>query len=511
MYHLSLCKCNSAMTDIASGLPAAKRQRREYVEDNLSSEDDTPSYLLRTAESLPVNQALYIDTIDRKVLDFDFEKLCLVSLSDVNVYCCLVCGKYYQGRANSSHAYTHSVNTDHHVFVHLETRRFYVLPQNYEITSEEVLQSLKDIKSAISPEYESLEEIAQLSTISETLVAHDLDHRPYEVGFVGLNNISQNDYENVVLQTLFHVAPIRDFYLSLTLAEHEALNSVIERKSVLNAKLGALARKLWSRRLFRPHISPQDVLQTISTLSKKRFSVLEKTSPKLFMLWMLNHMHAGLAKLTKKSRSVVSQTFQGEVSVTTTKAPSDTNELTKSDDLVVTNTVIQNFWILTLSVPPNPLFKGDSGSSGVNDIPQVSIYQLLKKYDGQTTTQTSSTEIKRFQLKTLPPYLILHIDRDLESPGSRGNPTVVKFPTVIDFTPYAETNEETINYRLIANIRHELRGGVALDRNDDRHEWAVSLPKPDDSWVTLKDLEKTSCEKELMFLDESYIQVWEKI
>jgi len=32
-------------------------------------------------------------------LDFDFEKCCSVSLSPVNVYACLVCGKYFQVRA----------------------------------------------------------------------------------------------------------------------------------------------------------------------------------------------------------------------------------------------------------------------------------------------------------------------------------------------------------------------------------------------------------------------------
>lgn len=39
----------------------------------------------------------YLDTVDRKRLDFDFEKLCSVSLSHVNVYACLICGKYFQG------------------------------------------------------------------------------------------------------------------------------------------------------------------------------------------------------------------------------------------------------------------------------------------------------------------------------------------------------------------------------------------------------------------------------
>lgn len=40
---------------------------------------------------------LYLDTINRHMLDFDFEKVCSVSLTHLNVYACLVCGKYYQG------------------------------------------------------------------------------------------------------------------------------------------------------------------------------------------------------------------------------------------------------------------------------------------------------------------------------------------------------------------------------------------------------------------------------
>ncbi|CAB1319831.1 unnamed protein product, partial [Coregonus sp. 'balchen'] len=32
------------------------------------------------------------------VLDFDFEKLCSISLSHINVYACLICGKYFQGK-----------------------------------------------------------------------------------------------------------------------------------------------------------------------------------------------------------------------------------------------------------------------------------------------------------------------------------------------------------------------------------------------------------------------------
>lgn len=75
----------------------------------------------------------YLDTINRNLLDFDFEKLCSVSLTRINVYACLVCGKYFQGRGTNTHAYTHSVAEAHHVFLNLHNLKFYCLPDNYEI------------------------------------------------------------------------------------------------------------------------------------------------------------------------------------------------------------------------------------------------------------------------------------------------------------------------------------------------------------------------------------------
>ena len=70
----------------------------------------------------------YLDTINRPLLDFDFEKVCSVSLSNHNVYGCLVCGKFFQGRGHQTHAYTHSVHASHHVFINLATGLVYCLP-----------------------------------------------------------------------------------------------------------------------------------------------------------------------------------------------------------------------------------------------------------------------------------------------------------------------------------------------------------------------------------------------
>lgn len=160
------------------------------------------------------NQSLYLETIQRPLLDFDFETRCSVGLSTTNVYACLACGKYFQGRGSSSHAYFHSVDLNHHVFMNLNTLRVYVLPEGYEVVSN----TLDDIKAVANPLY-SKEQVLLLDKESTSngddegsrKVCYDLNHKEYIQGFIGLNNIKHNDYANVVFQALAHVKPLRDF------------------------------------------------------------------------------------------------------------------------------------------------------------------------------------------------------------------------------------------------------------------------------------------------------------
>ena len=128
-------------------------------------------------QKLPVDgyNDLYLDTINRSVLDFDFEKLCSVTLSNINVYACLVCGKYFQGRGPNSHAYFHALDIGHHVYVNMRTKRVYVLPEGYEVTSK----SLDDIKFVVDPRL-SKQEVAQLD--KEAKDSWDLAGKKYHPG-----------------------------------------------------------------------------------------------------------------------------------------------------------------------------------------------------------------------------------------------------------------------------------------------------------------------------------------
>ncbi len=145
----------------------------------------------------------FIGTIKRDMLDFDFEKVCPISLSNLNVYACLVCGKYYQGRGLGTYAYIHSLEEDHHLFINLSDQKVYCLPDGYEVIDK----SLNDIKFNLKPKIE-------LSEIDKINASRALDGTEYIPGCIGLNNIKKTDYVNVVIQGLCRVPDFRNFLIT---------------------------------------------------------------------------------------------------------------------------------------------------------------------------------------------------------------------------------------------------------------------------------------------------------
>lgn len=194
----------------------------------------------------------YLDTISRPNLDFDFEKCCSVSLTHVNVYVCLVCGKYFQGRGLNTHAYTHALETGHHMFMKTDNGSVYCLPDNYEVQVSDaasnafhqlkafhahvgcvsftqllaadlcrsnfaVAHSISTLITAsipwvhLLPQDRSLDDIhhvlnprfpaASIPRLDKaTTWTQALDGTEYMPGLVGLNNMKANDYVNVVIQ-----------------------------------------------------------------------------------------------------------------------------------------------------------------------------------------------------------------------------------------------------------------------------------------------------------------------
>jgi U4/U6.U5 tri-snRNP-associated protein 2 len=480
-----------------------------------STEDDEEIDEVSTAvEFKPARQQgpmegyddLYLDTIDRHVLDFDFEKLCSVTLSNINVYACLVCGKYFQGRGQKSHAYFHALEVGHHVYINMQTQKVYVLPEGYEVRNK----SLDDIKFVSDPTY-TKNEVLSLDRKGNEKSAWALSGKEYIPGFVGMNNIKENDYFNVIVQALSHVPPLRNYFM---LEDFSTKPELVKRLTIL-------FRKIWNPRAFKSHVSPHELLQEISLKSAKRFTLTAQSDPVEFLIWFLNNLHLALGgSKGKPGSSMIQQVFQGRLKIEsqaiTSKA--DAGDRLRFEEAAEVKTDITRFMMLTLDLPAAPLFQDEVEG---NIIPQIPLTSILAKYDG-LKAQEHLNQRKRYRLlHPLPPYLIFHIKRFSKNKFvSERNPTIVTFDARnLDMAPYTEPSPqhhppgEPIWYDLVANIVHEAVKGRedSVEGESEKHEWKVQIQdRSRDQWFQIQDLFVEKKEKELLYLGESYLQIWER-
>lgn len=224
----------------------------------------------------------------------------------------------------------------------------------------------------------------------------------YLPGIVGLNNIKANDYCNVVLQALSHVIPIRNYFLN------EANYKSVKRPPgdisfLLVQRFGELIRKLWNPKHFKAHVSPHEMLQAVVLCSKKKFQITEQGDAVQFLSWLLNALHLALGGTKKVKSSVIYKTFCGAMTIQTKKIlPPDIDEA-KKDELMATGeynwTVSESpFLYLTAELPPAPLFKDEHQE---NIIPQVSLFNVLAKFNGETEKEYKTYKdnfIKKFHI-----------------------------------------------------------------------------------------------------------------
>jgi U4/U6.U5 tri-snRNP-associated protein 2 len=497
-----------------------------------SEVEEEEGAIARLRQNAPMEgyRDLYLDTIKRSVLDFDFEKLCSVSLSNINVYACLVCGRYFQGRGPKSHAYFHALEVGHHVYVNMETKKVYVLPEGYEVHNK----SLDDIKYVVDPKFTE-EEVKKLDKVAKE--STDLSNKRYRPGFIGMNNIKANDYLNVVVQTLAHVAPIRNFFL---------LHAFEPTSPQLPIRFSTLVRKMWNPKAFRNHVSPHELLQEIALRSSKRFTLTNQSDPVEFLSWFLNNLHLTLGgSKTKPFSSIIQKSFQGKLrmeSQAITARSDTTGDRLRFEESSTITTNVTPYLILTLDLPPTPLFR--DAIEAKNIIPQVPLITLLQKYSGLHASEKQAHRIRHRLLHPLPPYLLFHIKRfSVNKFVSERNPTIVTFPSPrgLDMGPFVEPNPtlhppgEPIYYEMVANVILDAslgsgRGGEdsnaadaankAVGGEGERVAWkvqvrdkaaavdptATGLP----GWLEIQDLWVQRAEAETLFTREGYLMVWER-
>ncbi|KAJ1450549.1 hypothetical protein M885DRAFT_532212 [Pelagophyceae sp. CCMP2097] len=455
----------------------------------------------------------YLDTINRHLLDFDFEKVCSQTLTHQNVYACLVCGKFFAGRGRQTHAYTHSTSTQHHMFIHTETCKIYCLPDSYEVQDS----SLDDIVKCLRPQFDSAK-IAALD--SSATLARDVHGVAYLPGFCGLNNLKCTDYINVVTHALAHVPPLRNFFL-----DHSNYSRFED--PLLN-KFGELVRKLWSKDNFKSVISPHELVQAVTVASKLEFKIDKVADAVDFCAWFLNYTHKALGGSRSKGSSIIHDVFRGEVHVETlsrrthlTKRAEDGGEQRFDDSESGWERTEQTlpFLYLTLDVPPTPLFKD---SQGGNIIPQIPLFDVLTKYNGikfADSVKRGLQSRKRYTIVKLPPYLIFHLARFTRNNFCcEKNPTIVNFPVknleLKDQFAFVDGKPEghSTKFDLLANVTHDLPAGQSkeVQQNPLQHGTyrAHVRQRSSDQWYEIQDLHVSETMPQLIGLSESLVLLY---
>jgi U4/U6.U5 tri-snRNP-associated protein 2 len=76
---------------------------------------------------------------------------------------------------------------------------------------------------------------------------------------VGLNNLKNTEYVNVVVQMLSRVKQVREMGLFGA------------PKGLLSEKLAMLMKKMWNNRNFKGVVSPHEFIQALAEASQKKF------------------------------------------------------------------------------------------------------------------------------------------------------------------------------------------------------------------------------------------------
>jgi len=229
---------------------------------------------------------------------------------------------------------------------------------------------------------------------------------------------------------------------------------------------GDLIRKMWSDKRFKSTVDPHMLVQAVSVASHGRFTIGRQAEAGEFIAWLLHQVHLGIGGTRKPGSSIVHQVFQGVVGITTRQrvrngggdgddgfdeeeeddriGSGDEDETNQRDKdrleqkanairqgpIIQETTADTNFLQLTLDIPEKPLFKDDNGGLV---IPQEPLVSVLKKFDGisflDALGKNGLAQKRRYQLKRLPNYLILHLARFKRNGFyNEKNPTIVAFP-----------------------------------------------------------------------------------
>lgn len=490
---------------------------KNYLENEQENRDITPkSKRIKTQHAYDIVELKR--NINLQKLDFELPVCCSINLSTNNIYCCLQCGNFFQGRSQHSPAFQHSITsrtntTQHNLFVNLQTTEFFWLPQNIKVNLDEIdNDSLKalliQLKCCIKPTFNN-DLIKKIPYSCYTLIDKD----KYITGFIGINQSHSSNLSirhiNVILLLLAHIKPIRDYFLLSTKMENKISNN-----RLINI-VSLLIQKLWSPVLLRPHISSSELINNLMIEHNSIFlkDGINNNNPRTILNWLINKFSNN--ENNSPLKQILIQSCRGHLI-----------QFLKTEKVKSIP-----FWNITLNLPRLSYFKD---GRNVNDLLQVQLEDLIKEKFYPRMTENEKKEendnsnklLPDYEIKILPKYLIIYFNR-YDSVLNGGNIKQEQFPirnrnqTIIEFPmKMCLTSKNIINnqdqilkhyYRLQSNIINEVKANADLSKDDINH-WKIQIYNEKNAqWYEICDLKATLIEAELMFLKETYLQVWERI
>jgi U4/U6.U5 tri-snRNP-associated protein 2 len=368
------------------------------------------------------------------------------------------------------------------VWMNVVDGKVFCIPDQYEVIDK----SLEDIKFNLYPTFDE-EEVEQMSL--RVRYAKALDGTDYIPGCIGLNNICNSDYENVIVQLICQVIPLRSMLLAYESPKEKKKDPVL-------SSLADLVRKMYNPRNFKGLVSPHEFYQAIGRATGKKFYAKQQ-DPVAFFSWLMTYLHRKTK--AKDGSSMIHDVFQGEVQVRMCPA-NDEARITESKEKSM---------LLTLELPDEPLFKDN-----LDFIPQVPLFNLLEKFNGEKPFETiakggESREIRRYSLRRLPPYVCFIVKRFRNNNFFiEKNPTIVTFPLKgLDLRDYIHPDCQPANpetkYDLVANVCH--------DGKPEKGTYKVQIyHQPTSQWFEIHDLRVTAVLPQMVALTESYIQIYQR-
>ncbi|KAH3902995.1 uncharacterized protein SCODWIG_01539 [Saccharomycodes ludwigii] len=476
-------------------------------------------------------QHLETSCIILKNLAFDNEPICSVTLSNLNIYCCLTCGKYFRGKNFESPAYQHALqNFNHKLFVKMcnDTDNYNTVHQFITLPDMELIDASKSklltiIQNNINPK------AITINTIENKECFDFINKKKYITGCVPLTNEQGMDHVNVIIQLLSQLNEFKSFNEEnniLTAATNSTCpNGSNDTSVLLQKKLLKIIRKIWNPELIKANISPIELINFLNNhyYSNQRNFASEEflhslNDPKSLYVWLIHHLH---------NKKLLTENLKGYILVTKTKI--DLTNL-KPIPNEKPKKFITPFYLLSVDLPKTSIFKEPITKISKNNDEEgkeencenLLLSSLIE--DKFTQPHISKDGFRcEYEIKSSPMHLLIHINRFENSTTTLKISTNLRNKKIVEFQPEMKLFKNSNNINGKNGVNYKLKCNIIYNSSDksNTNKWSVQIlthlakfdasPNKEEQWFEIDGLEVKKSDGVLLFLQESYFQLWERV